>query len=533
MLKLRYYQRTALDKFFEYVAENHGKHPLIVMPTGSGKGPLQAAIIKRMLEYEDTRVLLITHQQELIKQNYIELEKIMDGEMDAGVYSAGLNCRDLRNRIIFAGIQSVYKKAFALGKFDLILVDECHMVNAESSGMYRSFFDAMEIINPRIVIAGLSATPYRMKSGLLTEGKSALFDDIAYEVGVKELIDPNHFKNTLKKQYLSNIVSKNSVVKVDLEKIKKTAGEYNLQEMEKRFNIDEKVKAAVREIIEYSHNRKKVLVFTAGIKHCENVHAEFMLNFKTARMVHSGRTPEENEKTIKNFKAGKFKYLINVNVLTTGFNVPDIDCIAMLRATMSPGLYCQIAGRGLRMAEGKKDCLFLDYGNNVLRHGPIDMITPRGTNGRKTGKAPVKECPECHSLLHLSLRKCPDCGFEYPEQRPNHEKSAVSAELISTYKKPVEYMVNRVKYSKHTKKGKVTSIRVDYYIGFFQIISEWVCIDHEGFAKRKAVEWIEKRTEKNIKSVDSFMSLCQFVKAPKKIVVDENKRWPEIINYEF
>ena len=226
-MKLRYYQRTAVEKFFEYVENNHGKHPLIVIPTAGGKSFIQAEIVKRMLDYKDTRILLITHQQELIKQNYIELEKIMDGEMDAGVYSAGLNCRDLDNRIIFAGIQSVYKKAFALGKFDLILVDECHRVNAGSDSMYKKFFDAMEIINPRIVIAGLSATPYRMKTGLLTEGTSALFDDIAYEVGVKELIDPNHFRNVLKKQYLSNIVSKNSVVKVDLEKIKKTAGEYN------------------------------------------------------------------------------------------------------------------------------------------------------------------------------------------------------------------------------------------------------------------------------------------------------------------
>ena len=537
MLNLRYYQDDAIEYFFRYTRENHGKHPLIVMPTGSGKSIVQAHIVKRMIDSPGTRVLLITHQQELIMQNHNELIDNLDGDMfiDIGIYSAGLNRRDTESRILFAGIQSVHGRALELGFFDMILVDEAHRINSTEAGTYRKFLKAEEEINPNIVIVGLSATPYRMKTGLLTEGKDALFDDICYECSITELINANHFRNRDKKQYLSNIISKNSVHKVDMDGVHIRGGEYVPGEMEKKFNVGDVVASAVNEIIELTHDRKKVLVFTAGIAHCESVYKEFLNHTNEVDYVHSKRTATENETSIDNFKSGRIKYLLNVDVLTTGFNEKAIDCIAIMRATMSPGLYSQIVGRGLRIAEGKIDCLVLDYGGNILRHGPIDKIEismNQQTGKREVTTAPMKECPMCHSLIWLSARQCLDCGYEFPEN-DKHEKTASEEDILSRWKKPETMEVFDVIYRRHDKVGKPPSVRVDYKVGAITSYSEWVCIEHGGFARKKAEKWLKERTDQEIKTVDFFLEVCHGFRKPEKIIVDENGKFPSVIGYVF
>ena len=533
-LKLRYYQQQALDRFFDYTLNNRGKHPVVVLPTGSGKSLLQTHIVKKMLEYDNTRVLLITHQKELIKQNAEELVSNFDVNIDYGIYSAGIKRRDTRNRIIFAGIQSAYKKAWDLGWFDLILIDECHLLPHKGEGMYRSFLAEMAKINPNVVIGGLTATAYRMTTGLLTEGEGALFDDICYEATIKELIDPGHFKNIDKTQYLSNIISKNAVNKADLSNVHVRGGEYIPKEMQEAFQKDDLVCKAVREIKEYTTNRKKILVFTAGIDHCEEVCKKMNAVGLESRYIHSKQSDEINEKNIQDFKDGKFKHIINVNVLTIGFNEKAIDCIVLLRSTKSPGLYYQMLGRGLRLHPDKKDCLALDFGSNILLHGPIDKIEIRkkkdGTSEIHT--APEKECPECQSLLHLSVMECPDCGYLFP-QNDKHEDKASNEDVLSVWKKPEEITVSEVTYNRHRKKNKPDSLRVDYYIGNFEKYSSWVCLEHEGFAKQKAMQWVRTVTDLPINTVSEALDSCKDFDTPSKITVDRNGKFPNIINYIY
>lgn len=536
MLKPRYYQADAVKSFFDYTLNEPGKHPLIVIPTAGGKSFIQALIVKRMLDFPNVRVLLITHQQELIRQNASELLGFLDDRLlDVGIYSAGLKSRDTRNQILFAGIQSVHKRAWELGHFDIIMVDEAHRIPQKSIGTYRKFLDEMFKINPKIIIGGLSATPYRMKDGMLTEGDDAIFDDICHSTSIPELINPNHFKNRDQKQYLCNIISKNSINQADLTGVHVRGGDYVQGEMERAFNKNDLITRTVQEIKDLASNRKKILVFTAGIAHCEAVTEEFIRQGMEAKCIHSQKGDAENEETLNEFR-NDLRILVNVDVLTTGFNQKNIDCICLLRSTKSPSLYCQIVGRGLRMHPDKENCLILDFGGNILLHGPIDKIEIKKN---KEGKgeihtAPQKECPECHDVIALQTMICPSCGYVFP-QKDKHSDTASMADVLSKWKKPTEFDVHDVYYSRHKKDGKPDSMMVEYACDEYRAVCfrEWVCIEHTGFAKRKAVSWMKKRTDEDISTVTEALEKCKTFDKPLKIIVDENDKFPKISGCVF
>ncbi len=537
-IKPRYYQQKCFESFFEFASKNHGKNPLLVLPTGSGKTICQTMIVKKILTWKQTRILLLSHQKELLKQNATELYNYLKKDIDIGVNSAGLKKRDISSRIIVAGIQSVHKKAWELGFFDLILVDEAHLINSSNTGMYRRFLGEMHKINKNVVICGLTASPFRLKSGLLTEGDDALFDDICYEVTIKELINPDHPKNLDNKQYLCNLISKNSINKVDLSGVHIQAGDYNKKEMQQAFLKNDLVEKAVNEIIEFTQGRKKVLIFCAGIKHCEEVTRLLKLKGQRAENVHSKKNNEENDKNIFKFKNSEIKFLLNVNSLTTGFNEKAIDCIVLLRSTVSPGLLLQAVGRGFRLHPDKKDCLILDFGRNIERLGPIDKLRVVSKKKKKKEKQDpiVKECPECRSLLYIQAKVCPDCGYDFPiEEKPKHEETACNKDVLSVYKKPEELIVKDVSYWKHQKKGKIPTLRVDYYISDFMKYSKWICIEHDGYAKRKAFEWLRNVTDNynEISTIEDALELSNNFKKPETITVDINGKYPEIIGFSY
>jgi len=514
--------------------ENHNFVANGMVVHNSGKSLIQAYIIRNMLKYENTRILCLTHQKYLIEQNYNELLNNFDNDLflDAGIYSAGLKRRDTQNRILFAGIQSVYKKAWELGKFDLIIIDEAHLVSYDAETMYRQFFSEMEKINPKIMICGMSATPFRMKEGLLTDGDNAIFDDICHDTPISELINPNHFNNHDHKQYLCELISKNAAHKVDLSKVHIRGGEYVAEEMEQAYMANNLTAIAVKEIMQYTNERKKILIFTAGIKHCEEVTAEIN-KYAEARCVHSEKTSDTNDRNIKEFKKGIYKYLVNINSLTTGFNEKSIDCIVFLRSTKSPGLYCQIAGRGLRMHPDKTNCLVLDFGNNITLHGPIDKIEIRKKDGKtEIGTMPMKECPECGALLFLATMECPDCGYIFPS-KDKHDETASTDDILSKYKKPEIIDVDYIHYSRHeSRNGKQDTLKVDYSQGLVHY-SEWICIEHEGYAGTKARQWMSKRTDEKIATIDEAIEKSDTFRKVNQIIVDFNDKYPKITGHLF
>jgi DNA repair protein RadD len=496
-VQLRPYQQEAVNAVYRYLRE-HDDNPVVVAPTGSGKSAIIAAICTDAATMWNGRVIVLAHVKELLEQAVDKLKAICPS-LDVGVYSAGLGRRDVGHGVIVAGIQSVYRRACELDAFDLVVVDECHLIPPEGEGMYRQFLADAKVVNPQLRIIGLTATPFRMKSGMICSDDHFL-NAVCYEIGIRELIRDG---------YLCPLVSKAGSQRADTSGLHVRGGEFLADEVEQLMDRDELVESACREIVEYTQDRKACLIFASGIKHAQ--HVVRVLNEKHGIECGfvCGDTPAgERDELLARFRGvasdGLFeskplKYLANVNVLTTGFDAPNIDCIALLRPTMSPGLYSQMVGRGFRLHLGKENCLVLDFGGNVLRHGPVDQIKVKEAPATGTGEAPAKECPKCHSVIAAGYAVCPDCGYEFPPpERQKHEAKASEEGILSGQVTTRVYTVRDVIYSVHTKRGADDSapktMRVDYDVGFYDYKSEWICFEHTGYARQKAIAWWKRRS---------------------------------------
>jgi DNA repair protein RadD len=426
--------------------------------------------------------------------------------MKTGVYSAGLKSRDTEHPIIVAGIQSVYKRACEFDPFDLIVIDEAHMIPPDGDGMYRTFLEDARKVNPNVRLIGLTATPFRMKSGMICEPENVL-NHVCYEIGVKELIVQG---------YLCPLVSKASRDKIDTSGLHVRAGEFVAGEVEDLMNTHQRVESACREIVEQTRSRKSVLIFAAGVAHGQHIAEVLGDKFGVQAGTVFGDTLDfERDRVLKEFKTGELKYLVNVNVLTTGFDAPNVDCVALVRPTLSPGLFYQMVGRGFRLNPAKDNCLVLDFGGNVLRHGPVDAIRVRAVGGNGNGAAPAKECPYCRSLIAAAYTVCPDCGYEFPQkEKRKHDGKASTERILSGQVATHEYPVQEVRYFVHQKRSAPAdaprTMRVEYCIGFNEYQSEWICFEHTGWAKKKAEQWWRKRSDAPVpESAEEAVALAE------------------------
>lgn len=524
MLELRPYQTAAIDGLYRYWADAKGDNPIIVAPTGSGKSLIIAHLIKDAMSYPGTRVLMLTHVKELIQQNADELLGLCpELKDDIGFYSASLKKKVLRKPITFAGIQSIHKKAYQMVPApDLVIVDEAHLIPKTDGTRYNKFLADLRICNPGVKVVGLTATPYRLDSGWLHEGENAIFDGIAYDIPVADLMEQG---------FLAPVISKSGVKTIDLTNVGKRGGEYIESELAKAASDPELVTETVAEIVRYGAERKAWLVFACGVNHAELLRAEFETHGIEADVVTGADSMGDRADKIERFRRGESKCLINVNVLTTGFNVPHVDLVAMVRATESTGLYIQIVGRGTRIAPGKENCLVLDYGDNVMRHGFIDKIKPKIKGKSQDGEAPVKKCPECLTVNHAAVRLCIECGFQFPPPQFNHGTKAYSGAMISTQVQAEWVDVDDVGYARWRKEGKPDSIRVTYYCGLIKV-SEWLCPDHGGYA----AERYHKRMPSlgaTAMTTEEAMNECDHWIKPRRIKVKPNDKFHDIVQLDY
>jgi DNA repair protein RadD len=525
LIQLRPYQSAAIEAVYGYFGRQSG-NPLIVLPTGTGKAICIAAFMKRAIaDWADTRILIVTHVKELIAQNYGEMIRLWPGA-PAGIYSAGLNKRDLHAQILFAGIQSIHKRAYDIQRCDLVLIDECHLCPRTSDTMYRRFLGDLETINPHLKVIGFTATPYRLDSGMLHEGEGALFTDIAYEAGVAEMIAQG---------YLCEVVPKRTATQLDTTGVGSRGGEFIAGQLEAAVDVEAVTESAVDEIVRHGADRGSWLVFCAGVRHAGHVRDAIRSRGFSCEAILGETASAERDRAIAAFKRGDIRCLTNANVLTTGFNAPGVDLIAMLRPTKSVGLYVQMIGRGTRLANGKDNCLVLDFAGNVERHGPIDRIDGRKRKkDDEEGVAPVKACPDCQTIVHASTRLCPTCGFEFPPPKPDLSRTASTSAILSSQIRAEWLTVTAVTYYHHDKPGSPPSLRVEYACGLASH-REWVCFEHTGYARQKAVQWWQKRLPDLPvpRTVAEALALCDQLSKPARISVRPQGRYTEIIGYEF
>jgi DNA repair protein RadD len=488
LLILRPYQQEAVASVYDHL-RNRDDNPCVVIPTAGGKTPIMASICRDAVQQWNGRVLILAHVKELLEQAVDKLHTMApDLWMQIGVYSAGLKSRDTDHPIIVAGIQSVYKRAAELDAFDLILLDECHMLPPDGEGMYRTFLADAKVVNPNVRLVGLTATPYRMTSGMICAPEN-LLNHVCYEVGVRELIVQS---------YLCPLKSKAGRRKVDTSNLHVRGGEFIAGEVEALMDEESLVRSACGEIVEQTRDRNSVLIFASGVKHALHVQRVLGERGHECGFVCGETLPFERAETLQRFKDGDLKYLVNVNVLTTGFDAPNIDCVALLRPTMSPGLYYQMVGRGFRLHPSKENCVVLDFGGNILRHGPVDALQIEDRSSGN-GEAPAKECPECNAVIHAAYGICPECGYEFPPpEREKHDQQASTAGILSGEVTETEYDVSEVFYSVHEKRdapeGHPRTMRVDYRCGLSNYQSEWVCPEHTGYARAKFEAWWKARS---------------------------------------
>lgn len=479
MLTLRPYQQEALDATFAYWREKPG-NPLIVLPTGAGKSLVIAQLIKTLTDtWGDMRVMVATHVRELIAQNFAELVKLWP-LAPAGIFSAGLGRYEGGSRIIFGGVQTMHRRVDQIGSVDLLIIDEAHLIPRDADTQYGKLIGALLQRNPDMKRLGLTATPYRMGEGWLHKGEDAMFDDVVYEANVKDLIDQG---------YLSRLISKATSTHYDLTGVGKVGGDYNKGKLQAAVDLATVTSAACDEVVAAGADRKSWLLFCSGVEHAEHVmYALRDRGIPTATV--TGETPTDKRDAILNaFKSGELRAVTNNSVLTTGFNHPGIDLLAMMRPTLSTSLYVQMAGRGLRNAPGKANCLVLDFAGNVAKHGPIDAVQIRepGSGG---GDAPIKICPECNSIVHASARTCPDCGHEFPEPETKLHGRSSGADIISPEGSASWRDVTTRYFDAHDSRdpAKPPTVRVEYICREYEHhpYREWLCPQHTGYAKHKA-----------------------------------------------
>jgi len=473
---LRDYQQRAIGDLYRWFEGNDG-HPCMVLPTGAGKSLIIAALCKdAMQNWPETRILMLTHVKELIEQNSDKMRAVWPGA-PMGIYSASIGRKQLGEPITFAGIQSVRNRAAEIGHTDLIIIDECHLVNHQAEGGYRKLIADLQEINPALRVIGLTATPYRLGHGSITDGE-ALFDDLLESVTIEELIY---------KGYLHPLRSKITREKLSADGVKKRGGEYIESDLQKAVNTDAHNQAVVQEVISLAGDRKHWLFFCTGVDHAYNVRDELRGHGIAAETV-TGETPKkERAQIIEDFRAGRIKALTNANVLTTGFDAPNIDLIAMMRPTMSPVLYVQMAGRGLRPKQHTDHCLVLDFAGVVEQHGPITAVRPpkAGKSG-EGGEAPVKVCESCDELCYLSAKVCPACGAPFPVP-DGPDLKLRDVDIMGN--EGTDMSVSAWTWRKHVSRtsGK-EMLKVSYYGALSDPpVIEYFPVLHSGYAGQKAV----------------------------------------------
>jgi len=493
---LRQYQQRAIDDLYTWFKKNDSGNPCLVLPTGSGKSHIVAALCKDALQsWPETQILMLTHVKELIQQNAEKMRQHWPGA-PMGIYSASLNKKQLGEPITFAGIQSIRNKSAQLGHIDLIIIDECHLVGHKDEGGYRTLLAELIAINPMLRVIGLTATPFRLNHGYITD-KPAIFDALIEPVGIEELIY---------KGYLATLKSKLTSIKLDTSGVHKRGGEFIESELQAAVDNDDKNHEIVKSVIGWAGDRKAWLFFCAGVQHAQHIKDVLIEHGIVADCV-TGETPKkERDRIINDFKAGKIQALTNANILTTGFDFPDIDLIAMLRPTMSPGLYVQMAGRGLRPKSHTDHCLILDFAGVVEAHGPITNVKPPNKKEKGDGEAPVKVCDECLELVHISAMVCPACGFEFPAKEAP-DLSLRNDDIMGIEGR--EMTVTAWNWRKHTSKTSGKEMLAVTYYGALsdEPVTEYLCVLHEGYAGDKARRLFNDIASKSISNpVDLYIS---------------------------
>ncbi|EPF2504996.1 DEAD/DEAH box helicase [Vibrio fluvialis] len=388
MYTLRPYQADSVKAVIHYFRQ-HSTPAVIVLPTGAGK----SLVIAELARLAKGRVLVLAHVKELVEQNHSKYEGY---GLKGAIFSAGLGRKETDQQVVFASVQSVVRNLDAFkNQFSLLVIDECHRVPDDKSSSYQKVITHLLELNPGMKVLGLTATPYRLgmgwiyqyhTRGLVRSEESRFFRDCIFELPIRYLLDEGFLTP-------ARLIDA-PVLSYDFSQLKPAnTGRYKESEMD--LVIEQSKRATpqiVQQIIQLAADKQGVMVFAATVRHAQEILG--LLPQGESDIVIGDTPSPERDAIIQRFKQRDLKFLVNVSVLTTGFDAPHVDLIAILRPTESVSLYQQIVGRGLRLSPGKTECLVLDYAGNTY-----DLYQPEVGDPKPDSDSEIITIP------------CPACGF--------------------------------------------------------------------------------------------------------------------------
>jgi DNA repair protein RadD len=500
--------------------------PLVAMPTGSGKAFCIAYFASTALKtYNNVRILMLVHTKELVKQNVATLLRMWP-QAPVGIFSAGLHKKQTTQPIIFGSVQSVAKSLSLLGKFNIILVDECHRISPADETTYALTIAHFKSLVPSLVVIGYTATAFRAKQGMLTE--NGLFTKIVYDLTSKE-----SFNMLVEMGFLCPLFSKSTAFKYDTSKVKITAGDFNQSDLQAAVDTDDQTTAALQEALQIGAEKDHWMVFCAGTDHVDNVSHKLQSWGEAAVGVHSKMSDAQRDEAIAGFLAGKYRMIVSDAILNTGFDAPFVDHLVLLAPTRALNKHIQTLGRGVRPVyvegfdletkEGRLDaiaasekpfCRVSDFAGNLARLGPIN--DPNLPKKKGTGAPPLKICPECGTYNWAAARICeePSCGYEFPppeEKETIESRASVVPAMAKSHIEVNWFKVDRVEYELYTRPLSDPSMKVKYYcegVG----ITELVSIEHHSpTVRHKAQLWWKARLSENLAVPSGAVDGMRFV----------------------
>lgn len=467
-----------------------------MIPTGCGKTECFIALAERAAKL-GVKSCVILNRDQLVSQTARRMR-----HLSPGVYSAGYGSKDLGELVTIASIQSL--RDGVIPGLRLIIFDEAHNL----SDGYQRFFSN----HPEARIIGFTATPYRDDGMIYGAGK--FFPRISFQRTMPAMIADG---------WIVPPVSKVPPEQFDVSRVKMRGGDFVLEELNILCSDQAKVRAQVADAIPRLAERQKVIWICVSIKHAEMVRREIE-RFEQAVVLHSKLDDAQKDLAIRAFETGPFRHMVTIMMVSEGYDYGPTDAIVMMRPTRSARLYVQIVGRGLRLAEGKRDCLVLDYGD-VIRHlGPVSSPhVGEVRKGKARGELPPetnKVCPQCFTLVESVMRHCPDCEYTWPEREMTKtlRKEAAEVDILGAVAQPpIETAIRGFRFERYQSKAGNTCVKIAYIHQFVGETFEF--ISSHPFSWRKGVARIRELTGMTFAGFEDALEGLDGVEYPREGVI--------------
>tara|TARA_R100001440_G_scaffold68951_2_gene90619 strand:+ start:2939 stop:4618 length:1680 start_codon:yes stop_codon:yes gene_type:complete len=426
---LREYQKIAIDDASDAL-DKHG-NTLVVAPTGAGKTIMLSALVGKRHK-SSQNVLILQHRDELVSQNSNKFHRVNPSLSSSEVNAAQ---KDWSGDAVFAMVQTLSreKNLDNMPKLDLIVVDEAHHTIADT---YQRIIKAAKKANEGVQIVGFTATPNRGDK----KGLRDIFTNCSHQIEISTLIREGFLVPP--KTYVIDVG-----VQDELRQVRKAISDFDMAQVESIMNR-RAINQRVVEEWDAKAGDRQTIVFCSTIKHAEDLCKEFIRYGIDAAMVTGNTDKDKREQILRDLSNGNIQVVVNVAVLTEGFDSPPVSCIVLTRPCSYKATMVQMIGRGLRTVDQeefpgvvKSDCIVMDFGTSVLTHGSLDdAVDLDGKQADGNGEVPVKICPSCKAEIPLGVKECPLCGYEGEKPDPEILDNFVLTEVDLMNRSPFRWI---------------------------------------------------------------------------------------------